>query len=73
MFLLSTAQRWCMERWVVTERFLCGDCQIITTTEEGNAWSSQYEEIDEQIAETVKALDGQRMTTELLKKLKASV
>jgi hypothetical protein len=31
------------------------------------------QEIDEQIAETVKALEEQRMMTELLKKLKASV
>lgn len=33
MSLLSTAQKWRLERWVVTERFLCGDCHLVSVKE----------------------------------------
>lgn len=43
MFLLSTAQKWRIERWIVTESFVCSDCQLMSIAEDGKVWTRQYE------------------------------
>jgi hypothetical protein len=41
MNLLSTAQQWRIERWVITERFLCSDCHVVSTREGDKIWISE--------------------------------
>jgi ribosomal protein S27AE len=37
-FLLSTAQKWRLDNWLVTERFYCSSCGTMYVSENGEIW-----------------------------------
>jgi len=43
-FLLSTAQKWQRDNWLVTEKFYCSSCGTMYVSENGESWQVAVKE-----------------------------
>jgi len=50
-FLLSTAQTWRREDWLVTEKFYCSSCGTMYVSENGEIWQIPVKEFSNSMFE----------------------